>query len=184
VSDAANMLAEFHDALGDRRGRQNPALRITLHEEEHAELVEALQETDLRLTVVTCSPREAVEHVARELADVVYLAYGTAHAFAIDLDAALAEVHRAAMSKLDPATMVVREDGKILKPHRVRSARHERGGGLMPLCDGFYCNHQATHVGEWHRGDKPAHAFYCEKHGRQAAKDPRVTVTPLKREAA
>jgi hypothetical protein len=54
--------------------------------------------------------------LARELADVVYISYGTAHAFAIDLDAALREIHRAAMRKLDPATMVVREDGKVMKP--------------------------------------------------------------------
>jgi Phosphoribosyl-ATP pyrophosphohydrolase len=37
------------------------------------------------------------EKIAQELADVVYVAVGTAHAFAIDLDVALAEVHRAAM---------------------------------------------------------------------------------------
>jgi len=56
-------------------------------------------------------------HIARELADVVYIAYGTAHAFAIDLDAAVTEVHRAAMSKLvGPGLPIVREDGKVLKP--------------------------------------------------------------------
>ena len=116
MSHAADMLAAFHEALGDEPGRGNVPLRVTLHEEEHAELIDALREVDPRNTVITCTAREGLEHIARELADVVYVAYGTAHAFAIDLDAALAEVHRAAMSKLDPATMVVREDGKVLKP--------------------------------------------------------------------
>ncbi len=98
------LLAAFHDALGDRPGRGNAPLRITLHEEEHKELVEALREGDRA-------------HIARELADVVYIAYGTAHAFAIDLDAAVTEVHRAAMSKLvGPGLPIVREDGKVLKP--------------------------------------------------------------------
>ena len=102
------MLAEFHAALGDDPGRGNVELRHTLHKEEHAEL-----ESELHWPSDVFVDRAKL---ARELADVVYVAFGTAHAFAIDLDAALAEIHRAAMSKLDPATMVVREDGKIMKP--------------------------------------------------------------------
>ena len=112
MSNATDMLAEFHDALGDERGRGNAPLRITLHHEEHEELVEALVETamfsDAPGPGESLGLIEAREHVARELADVVYLAYGTAHAFAIDLDAALAEVHRAAMSKLEPSLRCVR----------------------------------------------------------------------------
>lgn len=102
--DIGKLLTAFHDALRDEPGRGNAPLRITLHEEEHKELAEALREGDRA-------------HIARELADVVYIAYGTAHAFAIDLDAAVTEVHRAAMSKLvGPGLPLVREDGKILKP--------------------------------------------------------------------
>jgi hypothetical protein len=48
-----------------------------------------------------------------ELADVVYLAYGTAHAYAIDLDVALAEVHRANLQKANGPR---RADGKAMKP--------------------------------------------------------------------
>jgi predicted HAD superfamily Cof-like phosphohydrolase len=98
------MLAEFHAALGDLIGRGNAALRIALHVEEHDELVEALLEDDR-----AC--------IARELADLVYIVFGTAHAFAIDLDVALAEIHRAAMSKvLGPGLPLLHEDGKVLKP--------------------------------------------------------------------
>jgi predicted HAD superfamily Cof-like phosphohydrolase len=129
----ANMLCEFHDALGDARGRGGAYLRGTLHDEEHRELIEAITEGNRA-------------HIARELADVVYVAYGTAHAYAIDLDVALVEIHRAAMRKLDPhcprcdgrktiasnfgtlrdpcpacggtgrGERRVRDDGKILKP--------------------------------------------------------------------
>lgn len=47
---------------------------------------------------------------------MVYLAYGTAAEYGIDLDAVLAEVHRANMSKLGPdGRPALREDGKVLK---------------------------------------------------------------------
>jgi NTP pyrophosphatase (non-canonical NTP hydrolase) len=118
MSELVDMLAEFHDALGDEPGRGNAALRLTLHEEEHDELLDELARCRFGIGVREPKADEDVDRgkLARELADVVYLAFGTAHAFAIDLDVALEEIHRAAMSKLDPATMVVREDGKILKP--------------------------------------------------------------------
>jgi NTP pyrophosphatase (non-canonical NTP hydrolase) len=119
MSDAQLMLRQFHAALGDESGRGNAQLRITLHGEEHAELIEALYALHYSRAFGRAGrtqDRGRREALARELADVVYVAYGTAHAFGIDLDAALLEVHRAAMSKLDPATMVVREAGKVLKP--------------------------------------------------------------------
>jgi predicted HAD superfamily Cof-like phosphohydrolase len=95
----AAMLSEFHTAVS-HPDTDLLWLRRTLHDEEHAELVEAL-EAENRIAV------------ARELADVVYVAYGTAHAFGIDLDAALAEVHRANMQKAHGPR---RADGKALKP--------------------------------------------------------------------
>lgn len=116
----ARMLAEFHDALDDERGRGNAPLRITLHQEEHDELIEALDgcgdcEDAKWAGAGACG--DCRKALARELADVVYLAYGTAHAFAVDLDAAVAEIHRAAMSKLNPpGGRVIRDDGKVLKP--------------------------------------------------------------------
>lgn len=90
------MIAEFHSTLGN----VSDPPRQTLHEEEHRELIEALDNCD-RL------------EIARELADVVYVAYGTARIYGIDLDAAVAEVHASNMTKFDGATF--REDGKILK---------------------------------------------------------------------
>jgi NTP pyrophosphatase (non-canonical NTP hydrolase) len=104
VSAAAKMLAEWHDFLGDQPGRGNALLRITLHEEEHEELLDELSSKRLGIDVREPKRDEEVDRakLARELADVVYVAFGTAHAFAIDLDVALAEIHRAAMSKLHP----------------------------------------------------------------------------------
>jgi predicted HAD superfamily Cof-like phosphohydrolase len=109
----ARALAEFHEhpnALPETTNTQ--ALRRTLHVEEHEELMDALGEAMSPLA--PGSDRIKLAQVARELADVVYVAYGTAWAFGIDLDAALAEIHRCAMVKM--AAGLRREDGKILKP--------------------------------------------------------------------
>lgn len=90
-------------AEGDEPGRGNAEVRITLHREEHDELVEALEEAHDCEMSWGANPAGrsflAKQRIARELADVVYCAYGTAHAFAIDLDTALAEIHRANMDK-------------------------------------------------------------------------------------
>lgn len=55
--------------------------------------------------------------IAKELADVIYIAYGTAVAYGIPMDAVFDEVHRSNMAKLGPDGKVIRrEDGKVLKP--------------------------------------------------------------------
>jgi len=57
-----------------------------------------------------------LDRLAHELADVVYVAYGTALVHGIDLDAVIAEIHRSNMSKLGPDGQVSRRpDGKVLK---------------------------------------------------------------------
>lgn len=151
------MLKEFHDTFVPP-GDDVRKVRATLLDEEHAELQAAIKEGNLL-------------HVAQELADLVYVTYGTALVYeidmeamrdvcrkttmlietshkwvqralnttdkaligwslatlanactvyadhhGIDLDAAVAEVHRANMTKLGPNGEVLRRaDGKILK---------------------------------------------------------------------
>ncbi|MFI1421463.1 hypothetical protein ACH4VX_26505 [Streptomyces sp. NPDC020731] len=57
-----------------------------------------------------------LDRLAHELADVVYVAYGTALVHGIDLDAVIAEIHRSNMTKLGPEGQVSRRaDGKVLK---------------------------------------------------------------------
>jgi predicted HAD superfamily Cof-like phosphohydrolase len=58
------------------------------------------------------------QKVAKELADLLYVTYGTAVSFGIDIDRVFAEVHRSNMSKLVNGKPLKREDGKVLKgPH-------------------------------------------------------------------
>jgi predicted HAD superfamily Cof-like phosphohydrolase len=62
------------------------------------------------------------ELVAHELADVVYVAYGTALVHGIDLDEVIAEIHRSNMTKLGPDGQVARRaDGKVLKGDHYRA---------------------------------------------------------------
>ena len=78
-------------------------LRTRLLDEETAEFADA-------------AAREDLVGMADALADVVYVAYGSALTFGIDLDAVLREVHRSNMSKLDSAGRpILRDDGKVLK---------------------------------------------------------------------
>ena len=104
VSEAARMLNEFHTHPNSIGGGTNGlALRRTLTEEEGQELLDELDRV----------PPDRAK-IARELADVVYVAYGTAWAYGIDLDIAVREVHRAAMDKMRVG--VRRADGKTMKP--------------------------------------------------------------------
>jgi len=108
----AAMLAEFHNAFGEpfgHNGGRTNELRAKLHLEENRELVEALLDGD----------RTAIAH---ELADVVYVAYGSAHSLGIPLDAVIAEVHAANMRKFPDGKPVLRDDGKVLKPEGWRPA--------------------------------------------------------------
>lgn len=67
------------------------------------------------------SHRRDLIGMADALADVVYVAYGTAATLGLDLDLVLDEVHRANMSKLDEeGRPILRHDGKVLKSPRYR----------------------------------------------------------------
>jgi len=57
-----------------------------------------------------------VVNLAKELADLLYVVYGTAAAYGIPIDDVYREVHRSNMSKLGPdGKPIYREDGKVLK---------------------------------------------------------------------
>lgn len=78
-------------------------LRIDLIAEELEELQTAIDNRDL------------VE-IADALTDILYVTYGAGHAFGIDLDSCLVEVHSSNMSKLgEDGRPLYRSDGKVLK---------------------------------------------------------------------
>lgn len=110
-SRAHRQVGDFHRAYGLPMraeptagvGPEQAVLRQALIEEEVGELADAVRAGDL-------------VGVADALADIVYVAYGTAHVYGIDLDAVLDEVHASNMTKLGADGRPVRRaDGKVLK---------------------------------------------------------------------
>jgi predicted HAD superfamily Cof-like phosphohydrolase len=114
VGGVASDVAAFHATFGLPRNdtptadvpADLAALRVRLLAEEVEEFTVATDERDL-------------VGIADALADIVYVAYGAAVTYGIDLDAVLAEVHRSNMTKLDAdGRVLLREDGKVMKSDR------------------------------------------------------------------
>lgn len=90
------------------------ALRANLIKEEYEETMEALE-------LVRSHDAGTLEHLAKELCDLLVVTYGTLHAFGINPDIAFDAVNESNMSKLNGnGKPNVREDGKVLKGARYR----------------------------------------------------------------
>ena len=116
-----DLIAEWHDAinqphfidLDDDQATDLVRLRHTLIEEEcHETLVELESAMAGRGNLVA---------LAKELADLLYVVYGTAHVFDIPIEVVFKAVHESNMSKLDDNGQVIRRaDGKVLKSPNYR----------------------------------------------------------------
>lgn len=111
-SAAMRSVAAFHAAFGlpanslptPDVGDELAALRVDLLVEEVSEFADATK-------------RQDIVALADALGDIVYVAYGAAVTYGIDLDAVIMEIHRSNMSKLDEhGRPILRQDGKVLKP--------------------------------------------------------------------
>lgn len=110
VRTPSRLVREFHEAFGQpvHEGPFIPTdrvrdLRESLLSEEFNEYLRASWDGD-------------IVGIADALADMIYVIYGTALVYGIDLDEVLAEVHRSNMSKLgEDGKPLRRHDGKILK---------------------------------------------------------------------
>jgi len=91
---AAEMLAEFHAAAGDKPGKGLPGIAPTPERTIRRELL--AEEYHEYLVAEVDEDRVAI---ADALADMAYVIYGTAYTYGIPLDAVLAEVHRSNMTK-------------------------------------------------------------------------------------
>lgn len=98
--EAAREFQNHPNALKDEKQAGVPLRQILLNE-EFRELMLAIDLNDR-------------EKIAREMADLVYVIFGTAEVFDINLDLAFYAVHRANMAKMNAGCR--REDGKIVKP--------------------------------------------------------------------
>ncbi|HLH69139.1 MAG TPA: nucleotide pyrophosphohydrolase [Candidatus Dormibacteraeota bacterium] len=119
MNDQQRMVHDFHERFDLVRhtrptwpGKEVHRLRTLLIEEELAEFRNAGEAEDL-------------VGIADALADLLYVVYGAAVEFGIDLEPVFAEIHRSNMSKGDANRCPRRPDGKVLKgpgyePPRVR----------------------------------------------------------------
>ena len=107
MTDEQSMVEEFHkkfDILAQTSptavSEETKRLRIRLIQEEFDELKESMAEGNLAA-------------LAKEMADLLYVVYGTAVSYGIDMDPVFREVHRSNLSKIGGYK---REDGKWVKP--------------------------------------------------------------------
>jgi len=101
---------DFHLAFRQRvgnapylPGEEERILRRKLLKEEFYEYLDGEDKND-------------IVEIADALADLIYIACGTAVSYGIPLDKVFAEVHRSNMAKLVDGKPLYREDGKVMKP--------------------------------------------------------------------
>ncbi len=107
MTDEQSMVEDFHrkfdilvQAIPAIPNRSTKELRVQLIQEEFDELKEALAQENLVA-------------VAKEMADLLYVVYGTAVSYGIDMEPVFHEVHRSNLSKVGGYK---RGDGKWVKP--------------------------------------------------------------------
>ena len=122
---------DFHQAFGQRIGEKpelpsedERTLRKRLLSEEFDEYLDAEYDHNL------------VE-IADAIADIIYIACGTAVSYGIPLDDVFAEVHRSNMAKLVDGKVIRRTDGKVQKPEGWTAPDSE--GVLKKSLDEYNC---------------------------------------------
>lgn len=120
------MLREFHEKFGLSHPDEHTVpdgvdiqLRMNLIEEEAKEFREASEAGDLI-------------GVADAIADLLYVTYGAAVTWGIQIDPVFDEVHRSNMTKVWPDGTIHRreEDGKIIKPPTYSPADIKKSLGI------------------------------------------------------
>lgn len=116
MTDEQSMVEEFHrtfeivaQTVPTDLTDETKRLRVQLIQEEFDELKESMAGGNLAL-------------VAKELADLLYVVYGTAVSYGIDMEPVFREVHRSNLSKVGGYK---RADGKWVKPSTYSPANLE-----------------------------------------------------------
>jgi predicted HAD superfamily Cof-like phosphohydrolase len=111
------MVSEFHRLMEiDEATQPTPLdartrdLRIALMREEFGEVIDALHGTD-------------VKQIAKELADLLYVVFGTANVCGLDMAEVFLAVHLSNLSKRGADGRIHRRaDGKVIKPPTYQAA--------------------------------------------------------------
>jgi hypothetical protein len=111
----AHKVAYFHQwAYGEEFGAgvDDCGLRIKLHKQEHTELIEALESP----APVGIGRDDWLTTVAHELADNVWVAYGTAHSLGIPLDEVLRALYKSLLTRTnEDGSPALDADNKVTK---------------------------------------------------------------------
>jgi len=115
-------LKEFHDTFAPHQRSEEflskTERRINLICEEYEEVAQAiLYLEDTRLNMTSGTVAEAKEELAKELADLLYVVYGTAEELDIPIEEVFKTVHQSNMSKVwEDGEVHYNEFGKVIKP--------------------------------------------------------------------
>ena len=134
-----DLRAEVAPVIPDEETRR---LRVKLIQEEFDEVKEALA-------------REDLAGIAKELADLLYVIYGTAVSCGIDMDLVFREVHRSNLSKVGGYK---RGDGKWVKP-LIGVSRSQRGNTNI----GAPSTSQPASTRNWVRTSSPRTLSHSEE---------------------
>ena len=121
-------LKEFHDTFAPNQREDDMYdkidRRMNLITEEYEEVMEALNFLDrVESGLTSYQIKEAKTEVAAELADLLYVVYGTAEELGIPLDKVFNEIHKANMAKVwDDGTVHRNNYGKVIKPPNHKKA--------------------------------------------------------------
>ncbi len=121
-------LKEFHSVFAPDQVNDDVTdqieRRMNLVEEEFEEVMHALNDMHrYSLGYNSLTAEEAMIEVASELADLLYVVYGTAEELGIPLDKVFNAIHKANMSKVWDDGQVHRNDfGKVIKPPNFKKA--------------------------------------------------------------
>jgi predicted HAD superfamily Cof-like phosphohydrolase len=133
----AEKVGEFHKAFGVEEPKvptlpseEVIELRLSLMDEELHEVIDALgyyrHTDDGGHEILRDRLDRNLADIAKELADLLVVTYGTARAFGIPIDEVFDAVHRSNMSKLgEDGKPIRREDGKVLKGPNYQPAEGE-----------------------------------------------------------
>ena len=101
---------EFHQAFGQRVGKKPELPDMEERDLRKKLLIEEVNE------YYNAEYADDLVEIADALADIIYIACGTAVSYGIPLDRVFTEVHRSNMAKLVDGKVLRRSDGKIQKP--------------------------------------------------------------------
>lgn len=111
VASPLRMVKDFHDKFGG-----DIDVPLTLEKRVFREVLIAEEFDEVSDELFPEHPIVDKKKLTKELADLLYVVYGTAVTFGLPLEEVFEEVHYSNMSKLgEDGKPIKREDGKILK---------------------------------------------------------------------